>query len=395
MQADAVRRQLVLAGLVLVACGGAVLILLANPSRVEPRPRSEDRPSVHVIEVMPRSVALSVHSQGTVIPPVQSELVPEVSGRVEWVSPALADGGAFELDEALLRIDAADYESALRHARANVIRGEAEHTHATEELERRDRLAGSDVVSEEQLSDARRAERVTFANLEDARVGLEEALRALKRTELLAPFVGRVREKRVDVGQFVERGHPIGTLYAIDHAEVRLPLPDADLSFLDWPSPRGMYKPGTGPEVTLRAPLGGTERSWRGRIVRTDGSIDPRTRMVHVIVQVEDPYGQRDENVSAPLVVGLFVTAEIRGRVESNAIVLPRSALRGRNSVLVVDPDSRLREREIGILRLQGDEVVVTSGLSPGDFVSVSDVPLFVEGMSVVVAEKTGAEFAP
>ncbi|NQZ96721.1 MAG: efflux RND transporter periplasmic adaptor subunit [Myxococcales bacterium] len=395
MQADSIRRQLIPAVLVLLAFGTSALVLLANPLRVEPRERVVERPRVRVVEAIPRSVVLRVHSQGTVVPPVQRELVPEVSGRVVWVSPALADGGAFELGDPLLRIDAADYEAALRHAKADVIRTEAEHTHSGSELQRRERLAGSDVVSEEQLSDARRAERVTFANLEDARVSLEEAQRNLDRTELGAPFTGRVREKRVDVGQFVERGHPVGTLYAIDQAEVRLPLSDAELMFLEWPSTSGVFAPGTQPEVTLRAKLGGVERSWRGRIVRTDGAIDPRTRMVHVIARVDDPYGQRGADTIAPLVVGLFVKAEIRGRVEPAAIVLPRSSLRSRNSVLLVDAEGRLREREVGVVRLQGDEAVVTSGLQPGELVCLSDMPMFVEGMPVVVAEAPGTGLTP
>jgi RND family efflux transporter MFP subunit len=395
MQTEALRRQLILAALVLLTFGALGLILLANPARVELRSRVDEVLRVRAVEIEPGRVALSVYSQGTIVPRVQSELVPEVSGRVAWVSPALADGGAFELDDPLLRIDAVDHQAALRRARANVIRAEAEHTYAGQELQRHQSLAGSAVVSKEKLADSRRAERVTYANLEDAQVSLEEAQRNLDRTELRAPFAGRVLEKRVDVGEFVERGHSVGTLYAIDYAEVRLPLPDRDLVFLDWPSSTGMLAPDTGPAVTLRAQLGGTERSWRGRIVRTDGSIDPRTRMVHVIARVKAPYGQREDDVIAPLAVGLFVKAEIHGRVEPNAIVLPRLALRGENGVLVVDSEGRLREREVGVLRVEGDELVVNSGLERGERVCVSDVPLFVEGMPVFVVETPNLEIVP
>ncbi|MCP4908776.1 MAG: efflux RND transporter periplasmic adaptor subunit [bacterium] len=386
MHVESIRRQLFLAALVLLAFGGISMILLASPSRVELSPRVEEDPRVRVLEVARGPIALSVFSQGTVVPRVQSEFVPEVSGRVAWVSPALADGGAFEAGDPLLRIDATDHTAALRRARADVIHEEAEHTYARQELRRRESLAGNAVVSKEKLADAHRAERVTYANLENARVNLEEAQRNLDRTELRAPFAGRVREKRVDVGEFVERGHSVGTLYAIDHAEVRLPVPDRDLIFLDWPSTSGMLAPDTGPEVTLRAEFGGVERSWHGRIVRTDGSIDPRTRMVSVIARVEAPYGQPGEGVSAPLAVGLFVKAEIHGRVESEAVALPRLALHGESRVLVVDQEGRLREREVEVLRVEGDEVVVTSGLQSGERVCISDMPLFVEGMAVIVA---------
>ncbi|MBW2270163.1 MAG: efflux RND transporter periplasmic adaptor subunit [Deltaproteobacteria bacterium] len=386
---EATRRNRLLWGALVFALGlgGAWLLIVTTP-RLETAPQGDVRRTVRVVGVEPRTVQLVVRSQGTVVPRVQSELVPEISGRVVWVAPALAAGGYFQTDDPLVRIDAADYQAALRRAQASVIRTQAEHANARHDLERRESLAGSSVVSEEQLEDARRAERVSFANLEEAHVTEEEAGRNLARTELRAPFVGRVRDERVDVGQFVERGNSIGTLYAIDTAEVRLPVPDRELVFLDWPSPTaasptGAIAPGTGPEVTLRATFGGATRSWGGRVVRTDGSIDPRTRMVHVIAQVEDPYGIEADGNGVPLTVGLFVQAEILGRSEENVVVLPRSALHSEKSVLVVDEAGRLKERPVVLLRTAGQEILVSSGLSAGERVCVSDVALFVEGMEV------------
>jgi RND family efflux transporter MFP subunit len=390
---EATQRSRVLGGAVVLALFScAALLLIATPPRVESAQREDPRRWVRVVAAEPRSVQLVVESQGTVVPRVQSELVPEVSGRVLWVAPALAAGGHFRAGDPLVRIDATDHQAALGRAHANVIRAEAEHVHARHELERRESLAGSSVVSREQLEDARRGERVSYANLAEARISEEEAERNLARTELQAPFAGRARDKRVDVGQFVERGGPIGTLYAIDHFEVRLPVPDAELIFLDWPSPAeasptSAIAPGTGPEVTLRARFGGATRSWQGRIVRTDGTIDPRTRMVHVIAQVEDPYGLEaadglDPN-AVPLTVGLFVQAEILGRKEEGVVVLPRSALHTDASVLVVSRAGELQERPVVLLRVTGDEILVREGLSAGERVCVSDVPLFVEGMEV------------
>ena len=395
MQSEPMRRQWAFAAIVLFCCSIAALVILANPLPVEPRVRTDARPRVQVVEAVSRAVPLSVRSQGTVVPPVQSELVPEVSGRVVWVSPSLAVGGTFDQDDPLLRIDAADYEAAVRRAGANVIRAEAEHTHALQELRRRERLAGSHVVSAEQLADARRAERVTYANLEDARVGFEEAERNLDRTELRAPFAGRVRSKHVDVGQFVQRGHAAATLYSIDHVEVRLPLADRDLAFLDWPAAGGELPPDRQPSVVLRAELAGIEHMWRGRVVRTDGMIDPRTRMVHVIARVEDPYALRDGAAAAPLAVGLFVKAEIEGRVAPDAIVLPRAVLYDEGSLLVLDGEDRLQKREVGVLRVEGDEVVVNAGLTSGERVCLTSVPLFVDGMQVVVAAEGLGEGAP
>ena len=149
------------------------------------------------------------------------------------------------------------------------------------------------------------------------------------------------------------------------------------------------------PSVVLRAELGGVEHVWRGRVVRTDGVIDPRTRMVHAIARVDDPYELGEGGVAAPLAVGLFVQAEIEGRVAADAIVLPRSVLYDEGSLLVLDGDDRLQKREVGVLRVEGDEVVVNEGLAPGERVCLTHVPLFVDGMQVVVASEGLEEATP
>jgi RND family efflux transporter MFP subunit len=215
----------------------------------------------------------------------------------------------------------------------------------------------------------------------------EQAERDLARTEVRAPFDGRVRDERVDVGQFVSRGVSVGTLYAVDFAEVRLPVPDEELAFLDlplvWP---GELPAGEGPEVRLVARFGGDEHEWLGRVVRTEGEIDPRSRMVHVVARVEDPYGRRAAAGRPPLAVGLFVQAHIRGKLARAVALLPRAALRESGQVLVVDAAGRLRFRDVDVLRAQRDEVVIRAGLADGERVSLSPLTTVVDGMRVRVA---------
>jgi multidrug efflux pump subunit AcrA (membrane-fusion protein) len=137
-----------------------------------------------------------------------------------------------------------------------------------------------------------------------------------------------------------------------------------------------------GPSVEVSARFAGSERTWTGTIVRTEGEIDPKSRMVHVIARVENPYGGEGPD-GVPLPVGLFVKAEILGREARDVAVLPRSALRGGDRVLVVDRDDRLRFRDVGVLRKARDTVVVQSGLASGEFVVTSPIETPVEGMQV------------
>jgi len=352
-------------------------------------------PLVRVVVAEPVAYQFSVTAHGSVSPRTESDLIPQVSGEVIWVSPRLVSGGFFAEGDPLLRIDPSDHRVELEAARAVVARTKSEFARAKTEIERQRRLADQGVASQARIDDAENAFRVTEAELREETAKLARAERDLERTEIRAPYQGRVRSEAVDVGQFVSRGVSIGKLYATDYAEVRLPLPDRDLRYLDIPfdlSGETVYSDGdpveasVGPAVQLRAEFAGEERTWVGHIVRTEGEIDAKSRMVHLVARVEDPYGKNGTRRSAPLAVGLFVEAEIQGRWAKGVFVLPRMALRtdsGEDLVYVVDAGDRLRFKAVEVLRAERNDVVIGSGLERGDRVCVSPMAAAVNGMAV------------
>ncbi len=139
-----------------------------------------------------------------------------------------------------------------------------------------------------------------------------------------------------------------------------------------------------GPLVKLHADFAGRRHTWTGRIVRTDGEIDSRTRQVVLIAQVENPYG-RSQDQRPPLAVGMFVQAEILGRRYEDLIALPPSAIRDRNKVLVIDEDERLHLREVEVLRSNRDSVLISGGLDAGELVCLSILETVTEGMKVQI----------
>lgn len=360
---------------------GAVVLVATGPEPQTMAPRLAV-PLVRTVSVDAREVQLSITTHGTVAPRTESELVPEIAGRVVWVSPALASGGFFEEGDPLLRIEPADYEVSLERARAQRERAASEDTLARKELARQEQLAEREVASASRLDDARNREKVARASLREASASLRQAERDLDRTELRAPYAGRVREENVDVGQFVNRGVSVARIYAVDYAEVRLPIRDEELAFIDLPT-GGAPDEGARPEVVLRARYAGADREWRGRIVRTEGEIDPQSRMVHVVARVEDPYGRDGRAGRPPFPVGLFVDAEILGRRAVDVVVLPRGALRDGDRVLVVDDEDRLRFRDVSVMRRGRSEAYIDRGLEPGERVCVTSLETPVEGMQV------------
>lgn len=362
--------------------------LLATRRPLDPSAPEPVAPAVRVLHVNPGSERMVVHSQGTVLPRTEADLVPEVSGNVLWASPNLAAGGYFEKGEPLLRIDGRDYQNALEQARAAVARAMAEDEFARFNLRRLREMEARNLISASDIETGMRAARIAEAALADARAAASQAELDLSRTELLAPFTGLVRSEQVDPGQFVSRGGVIARLYAVDYLEVRLPIADRQLAFLDIPPmQRGELAESSAPKVVLSADFAGRRHSWRGRIVRTEAEIDMRSRMVNAVARVRAAADAAVDPHYVPPPVGLFVQAEIQGRPAGNMVVMPRSAIRNGNQVLVVDEGGRLRFRTVSIARIYGDDAYIDGGLEEGERVCVSVLRAVVEGMRVEVIE--------
>ena len=377
------RRKKVLVPIVILAAGViATAAMIASRKPAPQRPPENYAPLVRVVVAEPRATRLSVATHGTVAPRTETALVAEVAGRVLSIAPSFASGGFFAKGDVLLRIDPVDYElavvasrSAVAQAKVRLEQEEAQAELAREEWKQLGSGEANTLATRElQLDEAK-------ASLEAAEARLRQAERNLDRATVRAPFACRVRDKATDVGQYVNPGAALAHIYATDTAEVRLPIPDGDFAHLDLPM--DFHGGADGPRVRLRADLAGKQREWTAHVVRVEGEIDPRTRMVYVVARVDDPYGRAAQEAGAPLAVGLFVEAEIEGRMIERAVVLPRTALRRGDIVLVVDDESRIRFQPVEVLRTGSDEVVIGAGLSGGERICVSTIETVTDGMSV------------
>ena len=215
------------------------------------------------------------------------------------------------------------------------------------------------------------------ANVKAAEAKLERAKRNLARTRIRAPYNGIVVERNIDLGQFVTSGTPIGTVYSTDTAEVRLPITDSDLMFIDIAG-----QSSEGAPVSLRATVGGMTRTWEGKLVRSEGVLDTGSRVVYAIVEVSDPYNLAATH-AAPLRFGQFVEAHVTSRQQENLMVLPRSLLRLDNTVLIVNDNREIEIKPVEVARTTASHVYLAGGIDEGSLVVTSAVPNPYNGMKV------------
>lgn len=350
---------------------------------LEPKPPQNPAPWVEVLQAEPRTFRLDVHSQGIVTPHHEIDLVAEVSGKIIQLHESMVAGGFFAKGDLLAVIDPQDYDYAIAKAEAGL--AEAKRLLAQElaqvDQARNEWKALGDgeatplALHQPQLAEAR-------ARLKASEAELIKAKLQRSRCELRAAFAGRVREKVIGLGQYIQAGTKLAHVYGTEIAEIRLPLPLDQLAYLDLPLDNS--KPG--PKVSLNAELAGIVQHWQGRIVRTEGILDQNTGLIHAVAQVKNPYAKGQP----PLLAGLFVQAEIEGVDRSDLFVLPSAAVNSMQEALTVDAENRLHVRKLEILRNEPGQVWIKSGLASGDKVVVEGIQVPVEGIQVQIKPNQG-----
>ena len=350
------------------------------PKEVAPKPAL----LVSVATARRQPTSFVVRSRGLVSPRTQTTLVSEVAGQIAEVSDAFVSGGFFRRGDVLIRIDPRNYETLVKRARAEVARARtgvatenALAGYAFEDWERlRELNAAAGPASELTLRKPQLQQ--ALAELESREAELEKVEEDLRRTVIRAPYDGMVREKIADVGQYVNVGAQLARTFAVDLAEVRLPVTQRDLRFLD------LNKLDTGGElaVVLSATIGDQPLEWDARVVRSEGVFDTGSGVLYVVAQVDDPYDLAASG-RTPLRMGTFVTAAIAGLPGGELFAVPRYALSRGTTLWVVDANSTIQPRTVGVVRHDEDLAYLDRGLADGEIYVTTPIDHPLPGMRV------------
>lgn len=367
--------------IILLVAVAVMVVLIINKPKPEVKEVEEKAFLVETMPVQLTDITYNISSQGTVEPKVKSALTSQVSGIIESVSEVFVNGGMFSAGDVLVTLEQADRQTELRLAQAEVARAQAAYELelargkvAAEEW----RSVSSDVAPELGLRKPQLDSEK--ANLQAAQANLERAQRNLDRTIIRAPYSGMVLQKNVDIGQFISTGMVLAQIASTEIAEVRLPLTDNDLAYLDL----GAGELGN---VILRANVGGRPTQWSARLTRDEGVLNSQNRVIYAIAEVLDPYAREANNLNSILRFGTFVRADITGLSAQNMVVLPRNLVRLDGTVLLVDNEQRIEIRDVEVQRADDDEIFISAGLKSGEQVITSSVPNAFAQMPVRLLE--------
>ncbi len=380
------KKQLPRVLFILVIAIAIAVILNAYKPVAEKKVVKEELPFAEYVVAELKTLSIPVFSQGSIKAKTNIKLVAEVSGRVTHMAKIKRNGGFFKKGELLLSLDDTDYQLRMTKAKAQVaaakqqlIRVETEAGQAKYDLKQIGRdpsKSSSYALREPQLAEAR-------ANLQAAQADFKIAKLQMQRTQIKAPFDGRVISKQVDIGQYVSTGTLLADIYSTESVVVRLPLRmnQAELLGLKLRNDQLQIH---AIKINLSSSSISSKTYWWSAILsHVEGEVDIRNRLIYLVAEINSPYSSDSQFLNRPpLTPGMFVKAELNG-IEKNSIQLPRSVLRSGGRIWVIDENSQLQIKTIELLAKDQKYIYVKSGLNHGDKVITSSIDYPLNGMQV------------
>ena len=363
----------------------------SNPPKAKSKKKGLTPPlTVSVYDVEYKDFQVDIESYGIISPRTQSFLVSSVNGQITEISDKLREGSFFQKGDVLLKIDDRDYLADVKIAEADLADAQqalAEELALSEQALKDWKNLGNDTEPND-LVLRKPQQEAARARLNSARASLTKAKLSLERTEIIAPYDGRVLEKLVDLGQVTNVNTQVAEVYATDYFEVRLPIRTADLKYLDLPK---TFSNGQTTESEAQtyvfSSLTESPIPWTGRLVRTESAIDNDARQLHVVAQIDKPFAF-DIPERQPLKIGEYVNAEIQGKVVNDAIVIPTESIYQNSYVYIID-EGVIKRQKISISWQNDESTIIASGLDNGDRVVVTSLGQVASGTRARVLGET------
>ena len=368
--------------LIIIGISTAIAAVLYMLGQISPDAIQEKDPmDVNVQILTPIDYQIKIKSTGTTTPITQTVLTSEVGGEVIYRSKKFSEGSSVISGEILAKIDDTDLQ--LQYKNALLQLASAEVQVAVQQAEAEIAQEAWDQVGEgipQELTTKKPQLKQAKAALEVAKAQVQSAEKKLNKTEITAPYTGRIQNINIDLGSTIIPGQPVGSMYTSNEIEVTLSVKDSDLQFLDIPMDGRKLNSDQKSIVIIKSLYKGEMQEWAGNLERVDGVIDPMTRMIKLIANFKNNFIEETKPI---LPIGLFVEAEINGKQLEDIFMIPNSALTPNDELLFLNQDDALEIRKVSVLTKMKNHILVKEGMEAGERVVISKLSIATNGMLV------------
>jgi membrane fusion protein (multidrug efflux system) len=370
-----------IAGLGMAAVGLSLAGCKDKPTQAAEAP---PRPSVDVVTLHARNVALTTELPGRTSPYRTAEVRPQVNGVI--LKRLFTEGDTVQAGQQLYQIDPAPYEASLASAQAALLHAQASVKTAQSVVSRYRPLAAAYAVSRQDLDNAVGTLEQNEADVASARAAIKTAEINLAYTKVLSPITGRTGRSAVTEGALVtaDQATSLVTVTQLDPIYVDVSQPSATMLRLRREVASGQIQAAGDDKVPVKLQLeDGSPYDQPGTLQFSEVTVDPGTGAVTLRAVFPNPSGL--------LLPGMFVREQLREGIRQDGIVAPQQGVthdaRGDATALVVGADGKVQSRILTTDRAIGNDWLVTKGLSTGDRLIVRGVQMVQPGIEVTANE--------
>jgi multidrug efflux system membrane fusion protein len=337
--------------------------------------------TVRVARAAIKPMPVIIEAVGTVEPEQSVQVRAQVNGVLQSVF--FKEGDKVKAGQLLMQIDPRTYQAQYNQALAALARDKAQLENARAQQERLEPLLKREFITRQEYEVAVTSTKSLEATLQANQAAAEQARIQLEYTRIHAPITGRTGALAVKPGNLVAAGGggggtPLVTINSTDPILVTFSIPERQLEEIR------RYQN----EKDMRIEIL-TDRTAppaaSGKLVFIDNTITPQTGTVILKTRVEN-----DAEVLWP---GQFINVRIVLTVEQNAVVVPEAAVQpGQEGsfVYLVDEENKVRVQPVKVARQIGGDVVIASGVKPGDRM-ITEIPQALQpGATVRIAGADG-----
>ncbi|MCB0279563.1 MAG: efflux RND transporter periplasmic adaptor subunit [Calditrichaeota bacterium] len=365
----------------IVLAGGVVVMMGLAALRKDP-PKEQSQAYVPLVNVIkPEKVSQRIILKGTGQVRSISEvmLVAEVPGRIVRINDAFNVGGEFKKGEVLLEIDPTEYQLNLDIAKADVARMEMAYQAELQEVESAAKewelykKSNPNAAKPAPLALREPQLKMAKANLDAALARQRIAELNVNKTRIKAPYTARVKQRFVDLGQYVGPGTQLAQVFNTEASYIDIAIMQDELKWLmNTPTAKAVVYSNQNPKL-----------SWTGFVRSIGADLDPKTRMVSVRIEVRDPYNQ---NKQIPLLNGMYVDVDVEGQYLENIYKLPRFVMRENNQVWIAT-NGEMQIKPVELIKHSENYSLIKDGVKESDHIISSQLDLPVNGMKVRTEE--------
>ncbi|MGV0239067.1 efflux RND transporter periplasmic adaptor subunit [Klebsiella aerogenes] len=340
--------------------------------------------SVHVVHSEQLSVTTELPGRTSAFR--VAEVRPQVSGII--LKRNFVEGSDIKAGESLYQIDPATYQAAWNSAKGDEAKAEAAAAIAHLTVKRYVPLLGTQYISQQEYDQAVATARQADADVVAAKAAVENARINLAYTKVTSPIDGRIGKSSVTEGALVTNGQAdaMATVQQLDPIYVDVTESSNDFMRLKQES----LQRGDDSKSVQLIMENGQPYSLKGSLQFSDVTVDESTGSITLRAVFPNP--------QHTLLPGMFVRARIDEGVNPQAILVPQQGVtrtpRGDATVLIVNAQNQVENREVTAAQAIGNKWLITSGLQNGDKVIVSGLQKVRPGVTVKATEDTTASAA-